>query len=115
MITASCMALPCPSTASLVLSAMSRATAGRLKKTETNKPAIQRIISIHSMCSDLFQLKVADDTVPAGKYAYSRNTFARASTENDGQFTGCKLVWNCRQQPYGGVPVHPQHQVPVFN
>src|SRR5262249_44139233 len=47
--TASCMALPCPSMASFVLSAVSWATAGRLKKTPANKAAIQRI-SILSAC-----------------------------------------------------------------
>src|SRR5205809_3490716 len=41
--TASRITLPCPSIASLVLSAVSWATTGRLKKTEANKPAIQRI------------------------------------------------------------------------
>src|SRR2546426_6354508 len=46
--TASCIRLPCPSMASLVLRAVSWATTGRLKKTEANKPAIQRI-SILSM------------------------------------------------------------------
>src|SRR5262245_14421829 len=41
--TASCMALPCPSIASFVFSAVSWATAGRLNNTEANKAAIQRI------------------------------------------------------------------------
>src|SRR2546427_11567125 len=41
--TASRITLPCPSIASLVLSAVSWSTAGRLKKREANKPAIQGI------------------------------------------------------------------------
>src|SRR5262245_22404496 len=61
--TASRTTLPCPSTASLVLSTASWATAGRLKKTKTTRPAIQRI----SLLSMQFGVSQSHIVLQAGR------------------------------------------------